>query len=143
MQTKQDCLSDVHNLSILKLHVRPDCLTFDDDLVEDDDDELENEVKELRYDKKLEGAREEVKQMADEIFARLGTACPRLVAVVIGLHDDLDAYSDCHGFIRMQQTNVFGKTTSVVFPVDEDAIRDYGPSYEVDGITERQDLLAY
>lgn len=136
-------MSNVHDLSILKLDVRPECLTFDDDLLDDDDDELENEVKELRYGKRLRNARNEVKQMADEILARLGTACPRLVAVVIGLHDDLDAYCDCHGYIRTKQIDGFGKTTLVGFPVDEETIKGYEPSYEVDGITEREDLLAY
>lgn len=80
--------------------------------------------------------------MADEILERLKLACPRLVAVVIGIHDDNDAYCDSHVCVRAKQTDMFGKTTSVGVLVDEEEIKYYVPDYEVGGITELEDLLA-
>lgn len=131
---------------MLKLHVQPECLRFEDDFFDNEDDDegdLNEEVKELRWEIELANAKDQAKEMADEIFERLTLACPRLVAVVIGLHDNHDTLCDSHGFLRAKQTDLFGRTSSVGVLVDEDEVKYYAPDYEFGAITEREDMLAF
>ena len=80
--------------------------------------------------------KEQMQELGTAIFAKLHISCPKLSALVFnprGKWDDCDVYGFPRnfGYLRVLQTDLFGRNTATASVIEPHMVKDYEPGYEI------------
>ncbi|KAK4541738.1 hypothetical protein LTR36_007447 [Oleoguttula mirabilis] len=126
-----DCVSHLSSLVTMRLFLRPEAaqdFDRDDDRRFSDNDDYSDNRLELSFRYKMQ-------QLADKIFQRLATPCPRFAALVLEVRGDDDDSGSLrplqYGYLRGARTDMYGRTAAVGIPIEVHLIKHHEPCCEV------------
>ena len=116
----------------LRLFTHPELLPRSNYALKDD------ELREMKV-------KEQIQELATKTFAKLHTSCPKLSAFVLNPRekwDDCDVYGlpRSFGYLRLLQTDLFGRTTAAASAIEPHIVKYYEPGYEILEDKERLDI---